>query len=252
MSSCFYQPSWAQQFAPLLTAAESTRLGGTSNQPYYSLNLGLHTNDELNAVHENRSVFCESLGWEAHQLAGAFQVHGDQVLRVHRPGQWEGYDAFMTNKQGVLLSVTVADCTPILIYDPKHQAVGAAHAGWRGTVAGIGRKLLQHMRDAYDSKATDCWAYIGSCIGRDDFEVDSDVADHFADEFKRWDDQRGKFLVDLKAANAATLSTSGISEQQIELSPYSTVTHNDRYFSHRAERGKTGRMLAVIGLNAKK
>lgn len=252
MSSCFYQPSWARHFAPSLTAVESTRLGGVSAVPYRSLNLGLHTEDDLKSVQRNRSIFCETLGWEANKLAGAFQVHGDEVLRVHRPGQWEGYDAFMTNKPGVLLSVTMADCTPILVYDPQQQVVGAAHAGWRGTAAGIGRKLLQHMRDAYASKASDCWVYIGSCIGRNDFEVDRDVADHFSDDFKRWDEASGKFLVDLQAANAATLLSAGVLEERIERSPYSTVEHNDRYFSHRAEHGQTGRMLAVIGMSAKK
>ena len=248
MSSRFYQPTWGQQFAPFLTIAESRRNGGVSTKPYQSLNLGLHTEDDIHLVQQNRALFCESLGWKEHQLAGAFQTHGDQVLRVHRPGQWEGYDAFMTNKTGILLSVTVADCTPILIYDAKQQAVGAAHAGWRGTVAGIGRKLLQSMRDAYDTKAADCWVYIGTCIGTSDFEVDSDVADHFTPSFKSWDADRGKFLVDLKAANAATIKAAGVPEDRIECSPFSTVTNNDQYFSHRAEKGKTGRMLAVIGL----
>ena len=246
--SSYYQPSWATQFSTALTIAESTRVGGVSKAPFSSLNLGLHTKDNTQDVVDNRVKFCALLGWEAAQLAGAHQVHGTKVLRVHRPGQWEGYDAFMTNKKGVLLSVTVADCTPVLIYDPIQKAVGAAHAGWRGTAAGIAAKLLNHMRDAYGTKATDCWAFIGTCIGADDYEVDSDVADQFTEHFKRWDEDRGKYLIDLKSANAHALIKAGVPERQVEHSPYSTITNNDVYFSHRAEKGLTGRMLGVIGL----
>ena len=252
MSSSFHQPAWAQQFSSILSVAESTRLGGHGQPPYESLNLGLFTDDDNTIVEQNRSLFCQALGWEANQLAGGYQVHGDQVLRVLRPGQWQGYDAFMTNRAQILFSVTIADCTPVLIFDPVQQAVGAAHAGWRGTVAGIAGKLLRHMRDAYSTQAADCWAFVGTCIGREDFEVDSDVADHFKEEFKQWDETRGKYLVDLKAANVASLRRMGMPIDQIEVSGYSTVRHNDRYFSHRAEPGQTGRMLAVIGLRARK
>ncbi|MEL6655165.1 MAG: peptidoglycan editing factor PgeF [Bacteroidota bacterium] len=252
MSSCFYQPSWAQQFSSYLTVAESTRLGGVGQTPYESLNLGLFTKDKDEVVAQNRKLFCNALGWDAEHLSGGHQVHGDQVLRVHRPGQWEGYDAFITNRANVLLSVTIADCTPVLIFDPVQRAIGAAHAGWRGTVAGIAGKLLRHMRDAYSTQAVDCWAFVGTCIGRDDFEVDEDVATHFKEEFKHWDEERGKYLVDLKAANTTALRRMGVPADQIEVSDYSTVQHNDRYFSHRAEKGKTGRMLAVIGLRARK
>ena len=117
-NNCFYQPQWAKRWSQAVTAAESTRLGGIGAPPYASLNLGLHTDDNDTTVKANRELFCTALGWEAKQLAGAYQVHGAEVLRVHGPGQREGYDAFITNKPNVLLSVTVADCTPVLIYDP--------------------------------------------------------------------------------------------------------------------------------------
>ena len=235
MSSCFYQPTWAQQFSSFLTVAESTRLGGVGQAPYKSLNLGLFTEEDDAVVKENRQIFCTALGWDVPQLAGGYQVHGDQVLRVHRPGQWQGYDAFMTNRAEVLLSVTIADCTPVLIFDPVQRAVGAAHAGWRGTVAGIAGKLLRNMRDAYSTKASDCWAFVGTCIGKEDYEVDEDVATHFQEDFKRWDEKRGKYLLDLKGANSMALRQIGVRAEQIEVSGFSTVQHNDRYFSHRAE-----------------
>lgn len=244
-----YQPSWAA-FFPALTVAESTRLGGVSLPPFASLNLGLFTDDNAAHVKQNRERFCRDLGWSVDRMAGSFQVHGDQVLRVNTPGQWEGYDAMVTNRPGILLSVTIADCTPILIYDPTTQAIGAAHAGWRGTANQIATKTMLLMRDAYGSRPQDCWVYVGTCIGENDFEVDADVADHFSDEYKQWNPQRGKFLVDLKKANGDQFLRLGVAPNQMEVSPFSTVANTDRYFSHRAERGLTGRMIAVIGIKA--
>lgn len=244
----FTAPAWQAAFSDYLLVAESTRHGGCSSPPFYSLNLGLHTDDRRADVAENRRRFCADLGVQMEQLAGGFQVHGDRCLRVKKPGQWEGYDAFITNKSGIVLSITIADCTPVLLYDPIQKAVGAAHAGWRGTVQKIAAQTLRSMRDAYGTQAADCWAYIGTCIGAADFAVDADVADHFAADYKRWDDQQEKFFVDLKRANEHQLLELGVPAAQIECSPYSTVTHNQDYFSHRAEKGQTGRMLAVIGL----
>lgn len=244
----YYRPNWNKYFVEVLTVAESTRLGGVGQAPFKSLNLGLYTKDDDTVVKTNRALFCEALGWSSDQLAGAHQVHGAEVLRVHGPGQREGYDALITNKKGVLLSVTVADCTPVLIYDPVKRAVGAAHAGWRGTVAGIAGKTLRYMRDAYGTRPENCWAYVGTCIGLEDFEVDEDVARHFAVKYCHWNAERQKYLIDLKAANADVLRQLGVQEDQLEISPFSTVKNVDRYFSHRAEHGKTGRMLAVIGV----
>jgi len=244
-----YQPSCAAVF-PQLTVAESTRLGGVSTSPFASLNLGLFTDDKAAHVQQNRERFCNDLGWPVARMAGSFQIHGDQVLRVNNPGQWEGYDALVTNRPAILLSVTIADCTPILIYDPVAQAVGAAHAGWRGTANQIATKTMLLMRDAYGSRPEDCWVYIGTCIGAKDFEVDADVADHFIDEYKEWDPTRNKFLVDLKKANRDQFLRLGVAPERIEVSPFSTVANTDRYFSHRAERGLTGRMIAVIGMKS--
>jgi polyphenol oxidase len=162
MPTTFDQPAWAGSFADRLIAAQSTRLGGVSQAPFATLNLGLHTADDPG-----------DLGCSAAQLAGAHQVHGDQVLLVNNPGQWAGYDAFVTHKKGVVLTVTVADCVPILIFDPVRDVVGAAHAGWRGTVAGIAEKTLRKMSEAFGTQAEDCWAWIGTCIGPLDFAVDA-------------------------------------------------------------------------------
>ncbi len=232
---------------PNLAAAQSTRHGGVSRAPYHSLNLGLHTKDEQNAVLENRRRFFAACGFSPKQTAGSHQVHGTEVLIVTKPGYFEGYDALITSQPGILLTVTIADCTPVLIFDPVRKAVAAIHAGWKGTVGGIAIKALRAMRENYGTDPADCLAYIGTCIDYCDFEVDADVADHFDDSHKQWDESRGKFMVDLKQTNADQLRQAGLIENRIEVSPFSTYTRHQDFFSHRFEKGKTGRMLAAIG-----
>ncbi len=231
-----------------LVAAESTRHGGVSTAPYTSLNLGKSTADHPENVRENRHRFCTALGFATTQLAWSKQVHGAAIHSVTAPGGAEGFDALVTDVPGILLAVSVADCTPILIFDATNRVVAAIHAGWRGTVAGIVAQTLVHLQKDFGTKGADCRAYIGTCIDAGSFEVGEEVAVHFAGRFKKWQPERGKFFVDLKQANAAQLLDFGVPEAQVEISPYSTVLHNADYFSHRAEKGLTGRMMAVIGL----
>jgi YfiH family protein len=233
---------------PQIAAAESTRHGGVSTVPFESLNLGLHTADDPLAVAENRKRFFAALGFTPLQVAVSHQVHGAKILRVEEPGFHEGYDALMTDKPQILLAVTIADCTPILVFDPVQHAVAAIHAGWKGTAAKIVCKTLEAMQRTYGTKMADCFAYVGTCIDYCDFEVDADVADHFDPEHKRWNEVKQKYFVDLKAANQTQLLDGGLSSDHIQISPFSTIGHNQDYFSHRLEKGKTGRMLATIGL----
>jgi len=233
---------------PNIIAAQSTRHGGFGQSPYSSLNLGLYTKDDINTVQANRDQFFEALGFSEATTFGAFQVHGEQVYHAEQGGQIKGYDAFITNKPGLLLSATIADCVPVLIFDAQTNSIAAIHAGWKGTVAKIVVKTLNRMQEQFGTKPEDCFAYIGTCIDACSFEVDEDVAQHFEPAFKIWDDKKGKYFVDLKTTNRNLLQSSGLPENQIEISPYCTVVHNDHFFSHRAEKGVTGRMLAVIGI----
>lgn len=243
----FRQPDLFKPF-PGLIAAESTRHGGVSRPPYHALNLGKHTADQPDAVLENRRRFCTALGITPNQLAWSKQVHGAAVRHVTASGGAEGFDALITQTPGVVLAVSVADCTPVLVFDPVHRAVAAIHAGWRGAAAGIVGKALEAMSEQFGTRGADCMAYVGTCIDECSFEVGDEVAAEFDDGFKRFDSERNRFFVDLKKACAAQLRAFGIPAGQIEISPYSTVLHNDDYFSHRKEGGVTGRMMAVIGV----
>jgi YfiH family protein len=231
-----------------LVSGESTRHGGVSSEPFNTLNLGGATSDIPENVAENNRRFFESLDIKFAQVAKSHQIHGCEILVVREPGRFEGYDALITNIPGVQLSVTIADCTPILIFDPVHKAVAAIHAGWRGTVQQIVLKTVKLLQETYGSDPADCLAFVGTCIDACSFEVGDEVAENFHSEFKRWDAQKSKFFVDLKAANRAQLIEAGLQPDHIEVSPYSTVLHNEDYFSYRKENGLTGRLLATIGL----
>ena len=246
-NALFQKTEIFQKFDHLI-AAQSTRHGGVSKFPFHSLNLGLFTQDDAQHVSQNRQRFFSALGIDESQTVGSYQVHGNEVMVVETPGQLEGYDALVTNKPGVFLTVTIADCVPILVYDPVQQVVAAIHAGWRGTVAKIVFKTLTTMEDQFGTCSEDCHAFIGTCIDGSSYEVGMEVAIHFPDSQKEWHEDRQKYFVDLKKANQEQLLSKGVSPRQIEASPYSTVLHNDTFFSHRHEKGQTGRMLAVIGM----
>ena len=247
MSSPVIRPAVFDVFSDV-AAGMSTRHGGVSSPPFASLNLDNRGPDTLSNREENRKRFCAELGFGAEALVRSLQIHETHILAADTPGLFEGYDAFVTNRKGLLLSVSVADCVPVLIYDHQNKAIGAAHAGWRGTVAGIVTKALEKMKELYGTHGGHCWAYIGPCIDECSFEVGEEVAVQFDDRYKQWNADRQKFFVDLKKANAAQLRRFGIPAAQIEISPLSTVLHNDRFFSYRQEAGATGRMLAGIGL----
>ncbi len=247
VSELSFRPTVFSAFATLV-AAQSTRHGGVSPVPFASLNLGLSSGEERKQVVENRQRFFNSLGFTSSEIALSFQVHDDKILVTDQPGNYEGYDAIITRQKKVFVGVSVADCTPILIYDADNEVVAAIHAGWKGTVKQIAAQTLQVMQQNFGSQPQACFAYIGTCISECAFEVDADVADNFDPAFKRWDSEKNKFFVDLKRANATQLRKAGIPERQIEISPFCTVAQNQDYFSYRKEGKRSGRMLAVIGM----
>ncbi|MFY7826602.1 MAG: peptidoglycan editing factor PgeF [Flectobacillus sp.] len=243
----FRRPEIFEQFTNLV-AAETTRHGGVSEKPYTSLNLGLYSGDKKETIIQNRRILYDALGIGERRVAHSRQTHSDEVVVVTRGKTFQGYDALVSNRKGVFLSVTVADCTPILIYDPVRQAVGAVHAGWRGTIKQITAKAIQKMQEEFGTRPENCFAYVGTCIDEKNFEVGIEVADEFKPDFKRFDDERQKYLIDLKKANLAQLVDCGVPSQNIQVSQYSTILNNDDYYSFRKEKGNTGRFTTIIGI----
>ncbi len=232
---------------PNLIAAQSKRIGGVSQGDFNSLNLGLNTEDAELYVEQNRLLFFSALGINESNLASSYQVHGSEILIAHEPQRTTGYDAVITNKVNLFVAVTIADCTPVLIYDKRTHALAAIHAGWRGTAAKIVERTLNEMQKSFGTNGADCFAYIGTCISKNAFEVGNEVAEQFDEAFVHFNETKQKHYVDLKAANLQQLQGFGIPITQIEIAETCTVLNNDSYFSYRKENGKTGRMLAVIG-----
>jgi YfiH family protein len=231
------------QSIPGLGAGVSPRHGGLSEVPYSSLNLGVHTDDDPAVIEQNLSLFCTDIGISPADLARSYQVHGDKIWVTGRAGYQSGFDAMVAVQPGVFAGVGIADCTPILLADPVTRVCAAIHAGWKGTVAKIVEKTAKRLIENRGSNPADILAYIGPCISLAHFEVGDEVAAQFDEAFKI---RKGaKWHVDLKAANAAQLRALGI--QQIEIDPACTVANNADFFSHRTEKGVTGRMLALIG-----
>jgi polyphenol oxidase len=233
---------------PQLVALESTRHGGISPAPFNTLNLGNFTDDTTENINENRRLLLKELGFELDQLCFSKQTHEDNIYIASEATMVEGYDAIITSQKGIIIGVTVADCTPILIYDAANEVVAAIHAGWKGTVLGIVAKTIETMKTNFNTSPTHCFAYIGTCIDVCDFEVGEEVATQFDASFRVWKAEKNKYHVDLKKANEQWLKSAGVPPEQIELSPHSTASQTTDYFSHRAERGQTGRMMALIGL----
>jgi YfiH family protein len=247
--------------------AFSTRQGGVSRAPFATLNLGQSVGDDPAAVNANRRRFFGAFGVESNRVVRAWQMHGDGVLRVdapltQRPGfpgclvdERAGFDALITNLLELALVVSTADCLPILIHDPIHRAVAAVHAGWRGTAKGIAPRAIGAMCEAYGTNPSDCRAAIGPGIRRCCFEVDAAVTEEMAAALPEWEsyvtaNRSDHWLLDLAGVNRALLEAAGLYPDRIEDVGLCTSCRTDLFFSHRAEKGRTGRMMNFILLKA--
>lgn len=232
----------------LILSAVSTRNGGVSKTPYSSLNMGKSTSDSLEDVLKNREVFFSDLGINEEECALSYQVHGCDILNANSPIKTTGFDALITNKRGLFLVVSIADCVPVLIHEEEKNIVAAIHSGWKGTADKILSKTIQKMRDDYGANPKKMKIFIGPCISQNYFEVDKNVADNFSGEVKFFNNEKGKYFIDLKRDNQLQALSFNIHPENIEVSPLCTFKDEGLFFSHRRDKGVTGRMIAVIGL----
>ncbi len=234
-----------------------TRRGGVSPAPWDSLNVGATVGDEREHVRENRLRSFAALGRRMDSLFDVWQVHSADVVFAEgpRPPEVDHHkaDVIFTDRPEVTLYMRFADCVPILLHDPKKKVVGIAHAGWMGTVRGTCTAALKAMREHYGSKPEDIQAAIGPSIGVDHYEVGPDVIQQVERAFNG----QGRSLIemhgqkthlDLWAANKLQLEQAGV--RQIEVAGICTACHLEDWYSHRAEKGKTGRFGALIALQA--
>ena len=235
----------------------TTRLGGVSTGIFDSLNLNFSRGDDPEKVVENFRRIGAVLGFTPEDVVNARQTHSDIVVRVDQrnrgnlavTGASPECDALITNTPGMALYVSTADCTPILLWDSETGAVGAAHAGWRGTVSAIGARTVEAMAREFGTKPENIRAAIGPNIGICHFETDADVPEAileaFGQEARPFIQPKGdKYYVNLKEVNALVLRRAGVTH--IEISDECTMCHPERFWSHRVTLGKRGAQGGII------
>lgn len=229
-----------------------TRIGGISSYPWSTLNLGGTVGDLPQHVAQNLTRILKVSDISLDSIAQIRQIHSSQVIIIDRPsdGEFNG-DAMITNQPGINLLMRFADCVPIIFFDPRVQAVGIAHAGWKGTVKQVAKHTILKMNQEFGTKPEDLIAGIGPSIGPDHYEVGEDVISEVKETFpEHWTEllvsSSSGVKFDLWKANQLLILGAGV--KKIEISEICTACNTSEWFSHRAESGKTGRFAAIVGL----
>ena len=234
----------------------TTKLGGVSTGVLSSMNIAMKLDETEENVTKNFEILGDALGFGIDDLVLTRQIHSDIVRVVTRSDcngcfhrDYPECDALVTNDPGVALTVFTADCTPLLFHDPVTGAVGAAHAGWKGTAQNIGAKTVEAMVQSFGCDPANIRAAIGPNVGYCHFETDADVPEAmiaaYGEEVRAYIRQQGeKFYLDLKAINALSIRRAGV--RHIEISDDCTMCRPDRYWSHRITGNIRGSQGAVI------
>ena len=238
----------------------STRPGGVSPAPWDSLNLDDRREGEKENVRENFRRLCAALDTDVQKVVHSRQVHRDDIRPITaadwgkglwRPRDYESADGLITDVPSTVLTVFSADCNVILLHDPRRRAIGAVHAGWRGTALGLVYRAVVEMQRAYGTDPGDVRAAIGPAIGPCCFESDDDVPlalrrtlGQEAEPYMTWNGR--KWHIDLKAVNALWLRKAGV--VQTDICGLCTYCHPAWFWSHRRTglaRGEQGALIAL-------
>lgn len=231
---------------------------------YASMNCTPYTGDDSECVHRNQARLRSLLPVQDTELVIPYQTHGttsrviDKTFLTssseERQMLLQGIDALLTDLHNVCLCISTADCIPLLLYDARHQAIAAVHAGWRGTVQRIVRNTLWQMHELYHTNGSDVYAIIGPGISLDAFEVGDEVYEAFRNEgfpmsrIAYRQPETHKYHIDLPAANQLQLQDFGIPVRQIQNSGICTYTRYEDFFSARRLGIQSGRILTGITL----
>jgi YfiH family protein len=245
-------------------AVSTTREGGVSKEKYASMNLCHYVGDNPEDVMENRRIFCHTLHVDPYRILFPRQTHDDKIINIDpdflclpedsRQKLLYGMDAIVTNVAKVCIGISTADCVPVLLYDKDKQAIGAIHAGWRGTVRQITTQTVNFMANTFGTKPKDLIVAIAPCISKESYEVGDELYDTFDKAgfpvgilFSK-NPGTGKFHLDLREANRGLLIKAGIPENNIYISELCTFKNPDIIFSARKSGIYSGRMASCIML----
>jgi YfiH family protein len=240
----------------------STRTGGYSDSPYNSLNLALHVGDDPDKVLKNRKRLAKAIGIPLDQFTIAKQVHSGNVKVVSdklrgsgsadEENAIENADAMVTDVPGICLIILVADCVPMLFFDPARNVIAAAHAGWRGTLQSIALHTVRAMEKHFGCSPQDILVGMGPSIGPCCYEVGPEVITQVKavlssyQYYIRRESKNGKGYLDLQRANSDQLVRAGILRKNIETANQCTRHNAHIFFSYRHQHGETGRFGAGI------
>ncbi len=239
-------------------AGFTTRKNGFSQPPYDELNLGWHVPDDKADVLKNREKVADLLEHDLSEWRCIQQLHGDRIIdlakedtqkAIHHEPEFEA-DGIFSKEPDDFLVTYYADCVPLYVIDPNTGYFGMAHAGWKGTVKEIGKKLVDQFLQK-GSQLEDLHIGIGPSISQKHYEVNDVVADQIPPHHRERvlkPTTPGHYLLDLKTLNEELFLAAGIHPDRITKSRYCTFENNDLFFSYRRDQGKTGRMAAFIGV----
>ena len=222
-----------------------------------------HAKYVKNVEDESLNRLEKSLNIDKNNILVPKQTHSDNIVIIdsnNKNENFEDVDAFITKEKNVVLALTYADCTPILLYDAKNKVIANAHSGWKGTIQEIGKKTALKMMEEFGSKAEDIIALIGPCISKNNFEVKNDVRELFLNAFKDVkedeyivfkgldEENNEKFLIDSTYVNIKSLESIGLKRENIYSADTCTVDNHNIMHSYRADKDDSGRNYAIIYL----
>lgn len=230
----------------------TTRQGGLSSGYYSSLNLGLSTGDDTTLVEQNRDLVLEHFAVNRNQVSILEQVHGNTVV-IAEPAWYKfSADAQVTNNPNLLLVIGMADCLPILFYDPVKEVIGAAHAGWRGTSLKIAANVVEKMQSGFGSRSSDIRVAMGPAICQNNYQVGLEVVEAFVKSgFPKtvFAPDGERYRLDLVAASKFVLEGAGVLPEHIEGLNLCTFADKEKFYSHRRDGQKRGSHWAAIKLD---
>ncbi len=260
-TSHFIIKDWTDRFDGLV-AGFTTKNGGQSKNSFSTLNTGFHVGDQEKDVCLNREILSKSTGIPLNHWVGAEQTHDVHVKKVYVHDRGFGSnsyanafrdtDAFFTYDKNLLLTLCFADCVPLYFIAPKYEAIAIAHAGWKGTVGGIAKSVITVFEDE-NIPVSEIFAVIGPSICEKCYIVDDKVisfVENLVEDVEKKPYNRIKdnqYHLNLKELNKLILLKAGINESNIQVTDLCTSCDSNYFFSHRRDKGKTGRMMSFIG-----
>lgn len=214
--------------------------------PPFHINLSLSVGDDPEKVLQYRKTFYSELGLSEENVCLQKQIHSDICSYVVNGGTAGESDALITDRTGLGLGVSFADCTPVFIYDRKNRVIAGIHSGWRGTRAAIVSKTLAKLNDMFGSDPLNMYCYIGPSISQKNYEVGPEVAEQFDPVYS--DNVDGKLYLNVKKANYDMLSAFGIPASNIQMSQLCTYEHESLLHSYRRDGAAGGRHIGIIAL----